>query len=82
MLLPLRALVNDKFDYFRQMYGDHLSVVRATGEHADQVGMIYSGQFDLALLTYEKFLSIVTASPWVLCGVTLVVIDEAQNIAE
>ncbi|MBV5246632.1 DEAD/DEAH box helicase [Mycolicibacterium sp. PAM1] len=82
MLLPMRALVNDKFDYFRQMYGDHLSVVRATGEHADQVGMIYSGQFDLALLTYEKFLSIVTASPWVLRGVTLVVIDEAQNIAE
>jgi replicative superfamily II helicase len=28
------------------------------------------------------FLSIVTASPWVLRGVTLVVIDEAQNIAE
>lgn len=82
MLLPMRALVNDKFDYFRQLYGDHLSVVRATGEHADQVGMIYSGQFDLTLLTYEKFLSIVTGSPWVLRGVTLVVIDEAQNIAE
>ncbi len=44
--------------------------------------MIYGGQFDLALLTYEKFLSIVTASPWVMRGVTLVVIDEAQNIAE
>ncbi|WP_322858193.1 DEAD/DEAH box helicase [Mycobacterium europaeum] len=82
MLLPMRALVNDKFDYFQELYGDHLAVVRATGEHADQVGMIYSGQFDLALLTYEKFLSIVTASPWVLRGVTLVVIDEAQNIAE
>lgn len=82
MLLPMRALVNDKYDYFRSLYSDHMTIVRATGEHADQVGAIYSGQFDLALLTYEKFLSIVTGSPWVLRGVSLVVIDEAQNISD
>jgi len=82
MLLPLRALVNDKYDYMRQMYGDHLIIVRATGEYADEIGAIYSGQFDMALLTYEKFLNIVTGSPWVLRGVSLVVVDEAQNISD
>jgi helicase len=82
MLLPLRALVNDKYDYMRHMYGDHLTVVRATGEYADEIGAIYSGQFDVALLTYEKFLNIVTGSPWVLRGVSLVVVDEAQNISD
>jgi helicase len=82
MLLPLRALVNDKYDYLRALYGDHLTIVRATGEHSDQVGDIYSGQYDLALLTYEKFLNIVTGSPWVLRALSLVVVDEAQNISD
>lgn len=82
MLLPLRALVNDKYDYMLRMYGDHLTVVRATGEYADEIGAIYSGQFDMALLTYEKFLNLVTGSPWVLRGVSLVVVDEAQNISD
>lgn len=82
MLLPLRALVNDKYDYMRRMYGDHLTIVRATGEYADEIGAIYSGQFDMALFTYEKFLSVVTGSPWVLRGVSLVVLDEAQNISD
>ncbi|MGX7681517.1 DEAD/DEAH box helicase [Jatrophihabitans sp. DSM 45814] len=82
MLLPMRALVNDKYDYFAGLYGDHLTVVRATGEHSDQVGSIYSGQYDLALLTYEKFLNIITGSPWVMRGISLVVIDEAQNISD
>lgn len=82
MLLPMRALVNDKYDYLRQLYGDHLTVVRATGEHADQVGDLYSGQYDLALFTYEKFLSMIIGSPWLLRGVSLVVVDEAQNISD
>lgn len=82
MLLPMRALVNDKYDYMRQMYGDHLTVVRATGEYSDEISSIYSGQFDMALLTYEKFLNIITGSPWVLRGISLVVVDEAQNISD
>jgi helicase len=82
MLLPMRALVNDKYDYMRQLYGDHLTVVRATGEYSDEIGAIYSGQFDMALLTYEKLLNIITGSPWVLRGISLVVVDEAQNISD
>ena len=71
VLLPLRALVNDKYAYFSDLYRDRLEVVRATGEHSDQVDAVYQGQYDLALLTYEKFLNIVTADPWVLRGVSL-----------
>lgn len=82
MLLPLRALVNDKYDYLTELYGDQLTVVRATGEHSDQVSALYSGQYDLALLTYEKFLNIITGSPWLLRGVSLAVVDEAQNISD
>lgn len=82
MLLPLKALVNDKFEYFTRVYGDQITVVRATGDHANHVGAIYNGQYDVALLTYEKFLNLVVGSPFLMRGVSLVVVDEAQNISD
>lgn len=82
MLLPLRALVNDKYEYFTSTYADRFTVVRATGEVSDQVGDVLSGQFDLALLTYEKFLALMIGFPFILRGISLVVVDEAQNISD
>ncbi|HQZ33276.1 MAG TPA: caspase family protein, partial [Ilumatobacteraceae bacterium] len=82
MLLPLKALVNDKYDSLTSLYGGEATVVRATGDHSDQVGAILSGQYDLALLTYEKFLSLALGSPHILCGISVVVVDEAQIIAD
>lgn len=82
MLLPMKALVSDKYEYFRRTYGASLAVARATGDHSDQVGDILTGQYDLALLTYEKFMSIVISNPFVMRGVSLVVIDEVQTISD
>ena len=82
MLLPLRALVNDKYDYFNAAYGERFTVIRSTGEVSDQVGDLLGGRFDLALLTYEKFLSLAVAFPFILRGISLVVVDEAQNISD
>jgi helicase len=82
MLLPLRALVNDKYENFSSVYGDRYSIIRATGEISDQVGDLLSGHFDLALLTYEKFLALVIGFPFMMRGVSLVVVDEAQNISD
>lgn len=81
-LLPLKALVNDKYEALRSVYGDELSVVRATGDHADQVNDLLGGHFDIALLTYEKFTALVLGRPHIMRGVDLVVIDEAQMIAD
>ena len=82
MLLPLRALVNDKFEYFQRVYGDRLRVIRASGEYSDQAADLYAGQYDIALLTYEKFLNIAVATPYVMRSVSTVVIDEVQNISD
>ena len=82
MLLPLRALVNDKFEYFQRVYGGRLRVIRASGEYGDQVADLYGGRYDIALLTYEKFLNIAIASPYVMRSVSTVVIDEVQNISD
>ena len=82
MLLPLKALVNDKYEYFNRTYGSQFRVIRATGDYGDEIADLYAGQYDLALLTYEKFLSLVIGSPFLMRGLSLVIVDEAQNISD
>ncbi len=83
-LLPYRALVNEKFDLFTSIYGDRLGmrVVRCSGDFADQVDTFVRGKYDIALLTYEMFLNIAVANTGILHQIGLVVIDEAQFIAD
>jgi helicase len=81
-LLPLRALVNDKHQQFTQLYGDYgLRIIRATGEFNDDVSPLLRGQYDICLLTYEKFTSLVLTSPHLLEQVGTIIIDEVQMIA-
>jgi hypothetical protein len=55
-LLPTRALVNEQYERFARTYSDlGYRVVRVTGEISDQLPEFMLGQFDIALLTYEKF---------------------------
>jgi helicase len=82
-LLPMRALVNDKYEQFTNLYGPAgLRTIRATGEHGDDVPALLSGQFDVALLTYEKFTALGLGNPHVLNLAATVVIDEAQTLTD
>lgn len=82
-LLPTRALVNDKYDHFDSVYGPlGVRVVRATGEIADDVPALLRGQFDIALLTYEKFAGLALAAPHLLRMLAVVVVDEVQTITD
>ena len=81
-LLPLKALVNDKYEAFRSTYDGDLKVIRATGDYSDQVDDLLGGHYDLALLTYEKFTSLILVQPHIMRGVTVVVVDEAQMITD
>lgn len=83
-LLPYKALVNEKFDQFTELYQDKLGfrVIRCTGDYNDQVRAFYKGKYDLALLTYEMFLQLVVGSPFTLNQIGLVVLDEAQFITD
>lgn len=82
-LLPMRALVNDKYQQFQRTYGPiGVKTIRATGEYGDSVPEFTGGQFDIALLTYEKFTSLALGSPHLLDLASTVVIDEAQILAD
>ncbi|MBB3148571.1 replicative superfamily II helicase [Phyllobacterium trifolii] len=81
-LLPLKALVADKRRHFDSVYGAYgLRTIEATGE-TDDISPLLRGRYDVALLTYEKFSSIALTHPHVLEQVGVIVVDEAQMIAD
>lgn len=83
MLLPLRALVNDKYEDLRKKYSPlGLRVIRSTGEIADDNGALMRGKFDMALLTYERFTALAVVAPYLLRNVGLIVVDEVQMITD
>jgi len=83
MLLPLRALVNDKYEEFNRKYSDFgLRIIRSTGEIADDNDALLRGKFDIALLTYERFTALALTLPHVMRQVGVIVIDEVQMITD
>ncbi len=82
-LLPMRALVNDKHQQFNRIYGAFgVKTIRATGEITDDVPALLRGQYDICLLTYEKFAALVLTFPHILNQVGTVVVDEVQMLAD
>lgn len=78
-LVPTRALVSEQYEGFRQRYEPlGFRVIRATGELSDQMPQLVKGDFDLAVLTYEKFTGLLPRSPGLL-NVGVLVIDEIQS---
>jgi len=83
VLLPYRALVNEKYDDFSATYGPAgLRVIRCTGDYTDETGLLLSSRYDVALLTFEMFLGLAVGNPHVLRRIGLVVVDEAQFITD
>ncbi|WP_423382131.1 DEAD/DEAH box helicase [Burkholderia sp. LMG 32019] len=81
-LFPLKALVADKLAHFEKTYGRlGVRTIEATGE-TDDIRPLVKGQYDVALLTYEKFTSICVTFPHVLRQLDVIVVDEAQMIAD
>ena len=83
-LLPYRALVNEKYEDFSALYADRLGlrVIRCSGDYLDQTGAFLKGKFDIAILTFEMFLVLAVGHPPILHRLGLVVLDEAQFIAD
>ena len=82
-LLPLRALVNDKHQYFSKAYGSFgIRTIRATGEISDDIPDLMRGRFDICLMTYEKFTSMALGSPHILEQAGTIVVDEVQMIMD
>jgi helicase len=82
-LLPLKALVNDKQRHFAKTYqAFRLRVLRVTGDNSADIPSLMRGQYDLCLMTYEIFASLVLGNPHILEQVGTVIVDEVQMVAD
>jgi helicase len=82
-LLPMKALVNDKYQEFVRKYAAlGVRTIRATGDFNDDVGALMRGQYDICLMTYEKCAALALGAPHILDGVGTIVIDEVQMIVD
>lgn len=84
LLLPYKAIVNEKFEEFTELYGSRLGlrVARCSGDWQDQTGAILRGKYDIAFFTYETFLGLSISQPHLLAQIGLVVVDEVQFITD
>jgi helicase len=83
-LLPYRALVNEKYEDFSSLYAERLGlrVIRCCGDYVDDTSTFLKGKFDICVLTFEMFLSLIITHPPILNYLGLIVLDEAQFIAD
>jgi replicative superfamily II helicase len=83
-LFPLKALVNDKLRHFNSTYGAFgIKAIKATGEStSDDIISLMRGQYDICLMTYEKFSALVLGNPYILDQIGTIVVDEVQMIAD
>jgi helicase len=82
-LLPMKALVNDKYQEFVRKYAAlGIRTIRATGDFNDDIGALMRGQYDICLMTYEKCAALALGAPHILDAVGTIVIDEVQMIVD
>lgn len=82
-LLPMKALVNDKYQEFVRKYAPlGIRTIRATGDFNDDVGALMRGQYDICLMTYEKCAALALGAPHILDAVGTIIVDEVQMIVD
>ena len=80
-LVPLRCLAEEKYRHFKNLYGNcGLEIVVSTRNHKVDDYRIIQGNYQIAVMVYEKFYSFLLQHPRFLLDVSLVVIDEMQLI--
>ena len=82
-LTPLRALAEEKYQTFCDRYGAYgVKVAVATRDHHEFDQAIEQGDYQLAVLVYERLSQLLVRRPHLLRSVALVVVDELQMLSE
>lgn len=80
-LVPLRALADEKHRHFKNLYSHYgIGMVISTRDRNEEDKHIISGNYNVAVMAYEKFNYFCLKCPRFLDIVSLVIIDEMQLI--
>ena len=82
-LVPLKALAEEKFESFRKLYEPYdLKIVISTRDHKEFDKELEEGEFEIAIIVYEKFFSLLNSSAKFLDQIDVIVIDELQLLSD
>ena len=82
VLVPLKAMVHERTEQFREDM-PHLNVCGSSSAHMENDERIIGGEFDVAVIVYEKFFSMLSQSSAKVmerCG--LLVVDELSMLSK
>jgi len=83
ILVPLKSIAEEKYDYYRRSYcAIGLGTIIVTGDHPENDMSFELGNFDLAVVIYEKFNRLLTVNPDILRQIGLIVVDEFQMLGD
>lgn len=85
VLVPLKAMVHERAEHFEQdmLIGDKYRVYGASSDHMENDERLINGDYDVAVIVYEKFFSMLSqgsAKIMERCG--LVVVDELSMLSK
>ncbi len=80
-LVPLRSLAEEKYHHFRDLYADcDINILISSRDRREYDKKIIRGDYQVAVMVYEKFNYFLLKYPNFLREVSLVVVDEMQMI--
>ncbi len=84
-LVPFKALAEEKLMDFQRKYSKPevgARILLSTADRRTQDRQLSEGDFNLAILTYEKLSALLVAHPEILSGAGALVVDEIQLISD
>lgn len=84
VLVPLRAMVRERWEHWKkdlENQGDEKRVYASSSDYQDHDSEIIDGKYDVAVIVYEKFFTMLTQSEGAMlddCG--LLIVDEMQML--
>lgn len=84
-LVPFKALAEEKYAEFQRKYERReigAGIVISTADRRQQDRRLVDGDFNIAILTYEKLSVLLVTSPGILSNVGALIVDEIQMIGD
>jgi len=82
-LVPLKALAEEKWYEFKRKYAPYgYKIVISTRDHREFDEDIENGDFNIAIIVYEKLQQLVTRNIGLLSKIGLIIVDELQMISD
>jgi len=80
-LVPLKSLAQEKYQHFKNLYSKcGLEIVTSSRYHREDDDKIIKGDYNIAVIVYEKFHYFLFKYPDFLAEVSLIIVDELQMI--